>query len=67
MANGYDYAIMKEHRHPTRDELHDVSKIIPIIIIHAFGHLSVANSPILKIAENTPNPVGRVYKKNKIT
>jgi len=61
MGNGYDDAIMIEHRHPTRDELDTISKTNPIIVIHASGHSSVANSAMLKLVgidENTKEPEG---------
>lgn len=61
MGNGYDDAIMIEHRHPTRDELDAISKTNPIIVIHASGHSSVANSAMLKLVginENTKEPEG---------
>lgn len=48
IGNGYDDAIMTEHRHPTKEELDAVSKTNPIIVIHASGHASVANSAMLK-------------------
>lgn len=70
MGNGYDDAIMEEHRHPTRDELDKVSTTIPIIVIHTSGHLSVANGAMLNllgITENTPNPSGGVYGRNENT
>ncbi|WP_246254521.1 amidohydrolase [Pedobacter foliorum] len=61
MGNGYDDAIMIEHRHPTRDELDAISTTNPIIVIHASGHSSVANSAMLKLVdidENTKEPEG---------
>lgn len=67
MGNGYDDAIMEEHRHPTREELDEVSTTVPIIIIHTSGHLSVANSAMLQVLDidkNTPNPTGGVYGKH---
>ncbi|GAA4178092.1 amidohydrolase [Sphingobacterium ginsenosidimutans] len=64
LGNGYDDAIMSEHRHPTRKELDAVSMKIPIIVIHASGHASVVNSPMLEllgIAENVQDPEGGHY------
>jgi len=61
IANGYDDAIMVEHRHPTRAELDAVSASIPIITIHASGHASVANSAMLALVgidESTREPDG---------
>ncbi|HEB81355.1 MAG TPA: amidohydrolase [Gammaproteobacteria bacterium] len=58
---GYDHTQLKEHRHPTRDDLDKVSKDIPIVLIHFSTHQTVLNTPALKlfkINENTPDPEG---------
>jgi len=47
---GYDNAQLAELRHPTRQDLDDVSAEIPIIIVHQSGHLGVANSAALELA-----------------
>lgn len=49
IGNGYDDAIMVEHRHPTKEELDAISTTNPIIVIHTSGHASVANSAMLKL------------------
>lgn len=70
MGNGYDDAIMEEHRHPIREELDQVNNTTPIIIIHTSGHLSVVNSAMLNllgITEDTRNPSGGVYGRNENT
>lgn len=70
IGNGYDDAIMTEHRHPTKDELDAVSKTNPIIVIHTSGHASVANSAMLKlvgISESSKDPQGGHYGRNKKT
>ncbi|THF49177.1 amidohydrolase [Flavobacterium supellecticarium] len=73
LGNGYDDAIMTEHRHPTREELDAVSTTNPIIVIHASGHASVVNSAMLKllnIPEDVKDPdgghYGRDYKTNRL-
>ncbi|WP_430613295.1 amidohydrolase [Flavobacterium sp. JP2137] len=61
IGNGYDDAIMVEHRHPTKAELDAVSTTIPIIIIHASGHASVGNSALLQLLglnDQSKDPVG---------
>ncbi len=61
IGNGYDDAIMIEHRHPTKEELDAVSMTVPIIVIHASGHASVGNSALLKLVglnEQSKDPVG---------
>lgn len=70
IGNGYDDAIMVEHRHPTRQELDAASKTNPIIVIHASGHACVANSAMLKfvgIDENAKDPVGGHYGRDEKT
>ena len=47
IGNGYDDAIMEEHRHPTAQELDEVSSVNPIYVEHASGHMGVANSLLL--------------------
>lgn len=64
IGNGYDDAIMIEHRHPSRKELDAVSLTRPILVIHASGHASVANSAmlgLLGIDENVKDPEGGHY------
>jgi hypothetical protein len=73
LGNGYDDAIMTEHRHPNREELDAVSTTNPIIVVHASGHASVVNSAMLKllnIPEDVKDPdgghYGRDYKTNRL-
>lgn len=70
MGNGYDDAIMEEHRHPTREELDAVSTTHPIIVIHASGHASVVNSAMLKllqIPEDVKDSEGGHYRRDPKT
>jgi len=46
---GYDDSQLAEQRHPTRDELDQVSKDVPVLIIHQSGHLGVVNSKALAL------------------
>jgi len=58
---GYDDTLLSEKRHPTRDDLDQVSTENPIFIIHISGHLASANSKALEIAgitAETEDPVG---------
>ena len=58
---GYDHNFLKEQAHPGKAVLDQVSKGIPILILHVSGHLGCANSPMLKTAgidANTPDPSG---------
>jgi len=59
--SGYDDSLLEEKRHPTRADLDAVSSTVPILLMHASGHLVVANSPALalvKIGKATPDPAG---------
>ncbi|HEX5819388.1 MAG TPA: amidohydrolase [Gemmatimonadales bacterium] len=70
VAMGYDDGLLKEKRHPTRAELDRVSSEIPILIVHASGHLAVANSPALAkvgYTKATKNPPGGVIRRDRKT
>ncbi|CAA7197143.1 amidohydrolase [Chryseobacterium potabilaquae] len=70
MGNGYDDAIMQEHRHPTAQELDVISTVNPIYILHTSGHMGVANSLLLKnmgITYDTPDPEGGVIGRDPKT
>lgn len=70
IAMGYDDGLLKEKRHPTRAELDRVSSEIPILIVHASGHLAVANSPALAkvgYTKATKNPPGGVIRRDRKT
>ncbi len=65
---GYDDSQLAERRHPTRDDLDEVSKDLPVLIIHQSGHLGVGNSKALEIAgvtAKTENPTGGVFQRKK--
>ena len=46
---GYDNAILKENRHPTKFDLDKVSTTLPVVVIHISGHFAVMNSVGLKM------------------
>ena len=63
---GYDDSLLKEKRHPTRDDLDAVSREHPIYIVHVSGHLSVGNSALLSqagISSETIDPPGGAYRR----
>jgi predicted amidohydrolase YtcJ len=63
---GYDNAQLKELRHPTKEELDEVSKDIPVVVIHQSGHLASANSAALKLVgydASTKDPEGGVIQR----
>ncbi|MCM3688661.1 amidohydrolase [Kocuria rosea] len=58
---GYDHTALAEGRHPTRDELDQVSTDVPVVLAHVTAHLLVANSRALELAgirDDTPDPAG---------
>ncbi len=63
---GYDNSQLKEVRHPTKEELDEVSTDFPVAIIHQSSHLAVFNSKALEIAgytAETPDPAGGVIQR----
>jgi predicted amidohydrolase YtcJ len=60
---GYDDTQLKEKRHPTRQEMDEVSRDIAVVAIHQSGHMGVLNTKALELARvtaQTPNPPGGV-------
>lgn len=67
-ASGYDDGLLAEKRHPTRDDLDAVSADLPIVIIHASGHLVVANSAALRsigYSKDVADPPGGVIRRDE--
>ncbi|GAB2508895.1 amidohydrolase [Microbulbifer agarilyticus] len=65
---GYDNAQLKELRHPTREDLDEVSQDIPVLIVHQSGHLGVANSKALEMAginKDSKAPAGGVIQRDE--
>ncbi|MDC8773331.1 amidohydrolase [Roseateles albus] len=63
---GYDNAQLKELRHPSKEELDEISKDIPVLIVHQSGHLATVNSAMLKAMgydANSKNPAGGVIQR----
>lgn len=63
---GYDDSQLRERRHPTRDELDQVSTEVPVLAIHASAHLGAVNSKALELAgitAATPDPAGGVFRR----
>ncbi|MFK8018932.1 MAG: amidohydrolase [Pseudomonadales bacterium] len=64
---GYDDTLLAEERHPTRADLDIVSSEHPIFIMHVSGHMGVANSLALQLAninELSDDPPGGVIDKD---
>jgi len=63
---GYDDSLLKERRHPNRDDLDAVSRDYPIALIHVSGHLAAVNSRGLEkigIDSETADPEGGVIRR----
>ena len=63
---GYDDSLLKERRHPNRNDLDQASLDHPIMLTHASGHLATVNSAALKessIDKYTKNPPGGVIRR----
>ncbi len=65
---GYDHNNFQNKKHPTKEDLEKVTTEYPIMIAHASGHMGVCNTKALKffgINEDTPNPKGGIYGRDK--
>ena len=63
---GFDDAVLKEKRFPTKEDLDKVSKDIPVCIVHISGHFCAMNSKGLemsKITAASKNPPGGVIRR----
>ncbi len=63
---GYDESVMEEQRHPTKQELDQVSTTVPIMVIHISGHFCAVNSKgleLLGITAKSKNPAGGVIRR----
>lgn len=68
LGRGYDHSALDIGRHPTAAELDKVSPNNPVFIVRTCGHMGVANSAAMRLAEvghNTPSPEGgAIERKN---
>ncbi|MFV0276953.1 MAG: amidohydrolase [Parahaliea sp.] len=67
IGTGYDDTLVREHRHPTRQDLDRVSTEHPVWVIHVSGHMAVGNSLALaagKVNADTPDPEGGVIHRD---
>ena len=63
---GYDNSQLAELRHPTKEELDEISTDLPVAIVHQSGHLAVLNSKALELvgySAETPDPAGGVIQR----
>jgi predicted amidohydrolase YtcJ len=65
---GFDDAVLKENRFPTRLDLDQVSKDTPVVIIHISGHFCVMNTKGLEVCgvnASSKNPEGGLIRREK--
>ena len=58
---GYDQNDLREHRHPTAQDLDALLPHCPVMVTHASGHMGAVNSLGLKtlgVTKDTPDPEG---------
>ncbi len=63
---GYDDSQLAEQRHPTAEELDEVTRDLPLIVIHQSGHLHALNTKALEmtgITAETEDPQGGVIRR----
>lgn len=61
VGSGYDADQLAERRHPTAADLDGAFPTTPVVLLHASGHMLVANSEALRragVSEATPDPAG---------
>ncbi len=51
LGMGYDNSVYAGGRHPSREELDQISGSVPVCLTHTSGHMCVCNSPALRILE----------------
>jgi predicted amidohydrolase YtcJ len=64
---GWDHTLWPEKQFPNKWMLDDVSPKNPVLLTHVSGHVAVANSLALKLAEldaKSPNPTGGELERN---
>jgi predicted amidohydrolase YtcJ len=64
---GWDHTLWTEKQFPNKWELDDVAPKNPVLLTHVSGHVAVANSLALKLAElnnSSPNPPGGELEHN---
>ena len=67
---GYDNTFFENGEHPTREELDNISRDIPMFILQSSGHVGVVNSKVFEMAgwdKNTPDPEGGVIQRDPVT
>lgn len=55
LGNGFEATLLEEKRNPTAEELDQVSTEHPVYIVHASGHMGVANHKAMEMMSYTKN------------
>ncbi len=66
-GHGWDHTLWPEKQFPNKWELDDVAPKNPVLLTHVSGHVAVANSLALKLAEldhKSLNPPGGEFERN---
>jgi predicted amidohydrolase YtcJ len=67
IGSGWDQTLWSDKTFPNRSELDAVAPDNPVLFTHISGHVAVANSLALKVAEitkDTPNPQGGEFERD---
>ena len=70
MGMGYDNSAFPGHKHPTVADMDRITTEVPVVMMHASGHVAVCNSKlfeVLGITKDTPNPEGGIFQKDPVT
>jgi predicted amidohydrolase YtcJ len=65
---GFDDAVLKESRFPTRHDLDEVSRDTPVVVIHISAHFCVMNTKGLEVSgitADSKDPEGGVIRREK--
>ena len=68
-GNNYDDSLIAEKRHPTRDDLDQVSQTKPVNVTHSSGHMGSVNSIVIEWILKTQGTIEKkdgsyIFKKN---
>ena len=70
VIQGYDNAFFEKEAHPLRSDLDAVVPNLPVLALHASGHVAVVNSKALETVgwtKDSPNPEGGVLRHDPFT
>jgi len=65
-GSGWDHTLWPDNKFPNKQQLDAIAPKNPVLLTHISGHIAVANSLALKLAEitkDTPNPKGGEFER----